>query len=59
MSRTHNETQTSIEKTMDPVNNADATEYQSMRGCLTLTAIITVCVLIGVALILFFGSPVN
>ncbi|MCA9283699.1 MAG: hypothetical protein KDA22_00685 [Phycisphaerales bacterium] len=59
MSRAQDERQPAIKDVMETVHHADATEYQSMRGCLTLTALIFGCSIIGVVLVLLFGIPAD
>lgn len=57
MSHARNERQPSTEDAANSFHDVDPTKYQSMRGCLTLTAILIICVVIAVAMTLIFGSP--
>lgn len=57
MSHAHNNQEPSNTDGIDIEQPADPAQYESMRGCLTLSALIVLCAIIGVAIVLVFGSP--
>lgn len=57
MSRSRTGHQSTPEDSTHSAHDADGTEYQSMRGCLTLSVLTIICVIIAVVCIALFGTP--
>ncbi len=59
MSDTLDQRETSAGDATMPEEKADASRYETMRGCLALAALAVIAAVASVALIVIFGSHVS
>lgn len=52
-----NETRPAIKQEATLVDDTDPTEYQTLSGCLTLTALVVGFALVAFVFLLLFGAP--